>query len=105
VRNFAVAMYTDDAVAGAAADYTVPSWNLRSLYDALDYDGDRLADGYPLAVRNPADGVPDLFTIAGGGGAAYLRMGVPAGGVASVTLQSNGGAPPSTLMVSVVRRK
>ena len=104
VRDFHVALYTDDAVPGAAAAYTVPSWNLRSLYDALDYDGDRLADGYPLAARNPVDGVPSVITLAVSG-RSYLRMGVAAGGVGSVTLQSNGAAPPSTLMVSVVRRK
>jgi hypothetical protein len=104
VRDTHMAFYTDDAVFGVAAAYTMPSWNLRSLYDALDYDGDRLADGYPLAARSPVDGVPSVITLAPSG-RTYLRMVVPAGGVASVTLQSNGAAPPSTLMVSVVRRK
>jgi hypothetical protein len=104
-RDFSAAMYADDALSGAAAVHTQPSWNFRSVYGGLDYNGDSLPDGYPLSPRNPVSAVADVFTLAGGGGAAYLRMGVAAGDVASVTLQANGVAPPSTLMVSVVRRK
>jgi len=104
IRDFFMSMYTDDALTGLAADYTQPSWNFRSLYDHLDYDGDHLSDGYPLAVRNPANGVANTFSLAPNA-AAYLRMGVQANGLAQVTLQAGGAAPASTLLVTVVRRK
>jgi hypothetical protein len=104
IRDFFMTIYTDDALTGLAAEYTSPSWNHRSLYDHLDYDGDRLSDGYPLAVRNPVNGVASTFALSANA-ASYLRMGVQANGVAQVTIQANGAAPASTLLVTVVRRK
>jgi hypothetical protein len=104
IRDFFTTIYTDDAISGVPAAYTVSSWNLRSVYSALDYDGDLLGDGYPLAARNPVNAVPSTFTL-GSSAAAYLRMGVAAGGVGSVTFQVGGAAPASTLHLAVVRRK
>jgi len=104
IRDFFTTLYTDDAMSGVAAPYVLSSWSLRSVYSALDYDGDLLGDGYPLAPRNPVDGVPSTFALSSSA-AAYLRMGVPASGVATVTLRSGGAAPPSTLALAVVRRK
>jgi hypothetical protein len=104
IRDFFMSLYADDAMSGVPAAYTVPSWSFRSLYDALDYDGDRLADGYPLAARNPANGVPSTFPLSSNG-ASYVRLGVAASGVAEVNLQNGSAAPSSTLLVTVVRRK
>ena len=104
IRDFFMSIYTDDALTGLAADYTAPSWNYRSLYNALDYNGDHLADGYQLAVRNPSNGVATTFSLASNA-ASYLRMGVASSNVAEVTLQAGGAAPASTILVTVVRRK
>ena len=105
-RDFAAAMYADDAGGTPPAAFQQPSWNFRSLYTVLDYDGvPGCVCTYPLAPRNPGNGVADSFTLTSGGAAAYLRMGVEAGQTASVTLSSAGAAPPSTVRLAVVRRK
>ena len=105
-RDFSAAMYADDAGLGAAAVYTQPSWNFRSIYAALDYDpGVPCSCAYELAVRNPANGVTDSFTLASGGASAYVRMGIPAGAFAGVTVLSGGSTPPATVRVVVIRRE
>ncbi|HEX6911005.1 MAG TPA: Ig-like domain-containing protein [Longimicrobium sp.] len=105
-RDFVAAMYGDDAGIGAAATYTQPSWDFRNLYANLDYNpGPTCSCAYELAVRDPGNGVTDSFTLASGGAAAYARMGVPAGGFASVTVLSGGVAPASTVRVIVIRRE
>jgi hypothetical protein len=106
-RDFTAAMYADDATGLAPAPaFTQPSWNFRALYSALDFDP---AAGctcvYPLAVRNPANGVADNVTLAEGGGTAYLRMGVSAGAFAGVTVRSAGATPPATVRMTVIRRE
>jgi hypothetical protein len=105
-RDFAAALYADDAGIGAATPYTLPSWNYREIYTNLDYDpGPSCSCAYPLAPRNPANGVTDSFTLTGGGAAVYARMGVPASAFAGVTVQSGSAAPGSTVRVAVIRRK
>lgn len=105
-RDFVAAMYGDDAGIGAVAPYTQPSWNFRQLYTALDYDpGPACSCAYPLAARNPANGATDSFTLVGGGGAAYLRVGVSPGAFAGVTVLSGGVAPASTVRLTVIRRE
>lgn len=105
-RDFAAAMYADDA-AGLSPEpqFTQPGWNFRSIYGGLDYTGDGGADGYPLATRNPANGVTDSVTLLPGGAAAYLRMGVPSSGFAGVTVRRAGAAPGSHIRLAVIRRK
>ncbi|HEU4453545.1 MAG TPA: Ig-like domain-containing protein, partial [Longimicrobium sp.] len=77
-RDFAAAMYADDAAGLAQTPiHTQPSWDFRALYSALDYaPGPACSCAYELAVRDPANGVTDTFTLSEGGGAAYVRMGV-----------------------------
>ncbi|MFL5381007.1 MAG: Ig-like domain-containing protein [Longimicrobiaceae bacterium] len=105
-RDFAAAMYIDDAAGSPPAAYTQPSWNFRSLYTNLDYDPTAACScAYELAVRNPANGVGDTFTLANGGAAAYLRMGVSSGAFAGVSVLSGGVAPGSTVKIAVVRRE
>jgi hypothetical protein len=106
-RDFTAATYADDAFGGTAppAAYQQPSWDFRGIYSVLDYTGDGVADGYPLAVRSPTNGVTDSFTLAGGGAAVYARVGVPAGAFAGVTVRSGSDAPGATVRVAVVRRK
>lgn len=104
-RDFAAAVYADDATAGVAATFSHPSWNYRDVFDAIDYSGDGVPDGYPLAVRNPANGVTDGYAITSGGGAAYHRVGVPANAFAGIRLLSGGATPPATVRVALFRRK
>jgi hypothetical protein len=104
VLDFAAATYSDDGAAGGAGAYMQPSWNFRSFYNALDYNSDQVADDYPLATRNPFADVPDTFTLATGGGAAYLRMGVAANATGIVSIRSGGAAPPSTVRVAIIRQ-
>lgn len=103
-RDWRTSAYADDAGIGAGALFTQPSWNLRSLYAALDYTGDGVAEGFQLAVRDPANGVAESFTLSPGS-AAYLRMGVPAGAKAGLALLSGGAAPPASTTLQVIRRK
>ena len=85
--------------------YTNPSWNFRALYASLAFDpAAGCSCAYELAVRDPANGVADTFTLAEGG-AAYVRLGVSPGAFAGVTLRSGGAAPPSTVRVTVIRRE
>jgi hypothetical protein len=96
-RQWAVAAYTDDAVAGVPAIYTHPSWNHRSLYSALD-------TRYPLETSGLTSGLSTNMTLVAGG-SAYLRAAVPAGQRGSVTVTASNAAPPATLIVTVVRTK
>jgi hypothetical protein len=98
-RDFATAMYLDDSGTGPAAAYTEPSWNFRSVYGGLSYSGQPA--GYPLATRNPANGVAESFTVSQGAGAGYVRMGVPASAFARLTAT----APSSALALMVMRTK
>lgn len=101
-RDWAAAMYADDAGIGAAATYTQPSWNFRSIYAALDYTpGPACSCAYELAMRNAANGVAQAFTVSQGAGAGYVRMGVPASGFAAVATT----APSASLGVMVIRTK
>ena len=51
-RDWAVAQFTDDAGLGVASQYTMPSWNFRSVYSVLG--------GWPLApaTRSLPNGSP-----------------------------------------------
>jgi hypothetical protein len=101
-RDWAAAMYLDDSDTGAAATYTQPSWNFRSIYAGLDYNpGPGCSCAYELAVRNPANGVAQAFTVSKGAGAGYVRMGVAASAFAGVSTT----APGASLAVVVMRTK
>lgn len=105
-RRFSAAVYADDAGISAAPLYTQPSWNFRSIYSGLDYDpGPSCTCAYELMTRNPANGVADSFTLAGGGAAAYLRIGVASNAFAAIKIRSGGAPPPSVVKVVIVRRK
>ena len=97
LRDFTAAMYSDDAVAGAGATYTQPSWNFRSVYGGLG--------GFPLGVRQLSNGVGLTLSYSAGGGSAYARFGIPAGGFAGVTALSGDVAPTSPYSLIVVRTK
>ncbi|HET7233339.1 MAG TPA: Ig-like domain-containing protein [Longimicrobium sp.] len=105
-RDFTAALYADDAGLSPAAAYTLPSWDFRSIYAGLDYaPGPACSCAYELAVRNPANGVADSFTLPAAGAAAYLRMGVSPGAFAGLATRSGGVAPTASIRMLVIRRK
>jgi hypothetical protein len=101
-RDWAAAMYLDDAAVGAVSPYTQPSWNFRSLFANLDYaPGPACSCAYELDARHAANGVAQAFTVSQGAGAGYVRMGVAASAFAGVATT----APGSSLAVVVMRTK
>lgn len=92
-RDWAVSIYTDNAVGGVDSRYTQPSWNFRSILPAIRQGG-----GFPLRTRQLAGGATTLRLHAGG--AAYLRFGVAPGGRADLTL-STGAATGACQTVSL----
>jgi hypothetical protein len=98
-RDWAAMMYLDDSGLGPAATYSEPSWNFRSVYGGLSYGGNPA--GYPLTPKNPSNGVAQSFTLSQGGGASYVRMGVPSGGFAGVAASATGG----NVVYVIMRRK
>jgi len=97
-HDFLVAMYTDDAVAGIAPEYTAPSWSYRSLYTALN-------GSYQLAVNPLTNGTPLNFVLRPGGGTRYARFGVAAGQTADLGLTEAGVTPTSPITMAIVRTK
>ncbi|HEU4455375.1 MAG TPA: Ig-like domain-containing protein [Longimicrobium sp.] len=104
-RDAVGALYADDAITGVPATWTIPSWNGRSLYDSLDYDGNLLGDGYPLLAADLANNVARAVTLGAGGGVAYTRLGVDASGTATLAFTVNGAAPGAGMRMVVIRRK
>lgn len=99
MRDWAVAVYTDDAFAGVGAEWTQPSWNFRSVYT-----GHPGYKQYPLVTTAlPVSGTTSTSITAGG--AAYLRFGVGAGGEGEIRTSSGGLTPPHRLLISVVRTR
>jgi hypothetical protein len=98
LRDFTTAMYSDDAVAGIASQYTQPSWSFRSLYTALN-------GSYQLAPRLLTNATTLTLSYSRGGGTAYARFGVPATGFATVTALSGGVPPTSPYSVAIIRTK
>jgi hypothetical protein len=98
LRDFVVATYADDAVAGIAPEHQHPSWNFRSMYVAL-------GGSYQLVPRPLTSGVPLTLAYSRDGGAAFTRFSVPANGTATFSVKSGGAAPPSTTTFSLIRTK
>ncbi len=87
-QSWAIAQYVDGTGLPAAAAYSNPSWNFRSvLPNALNLQA------YPLKVRQIATGIPASFALRGGA-AAYLRFRVSAGLTGQITPANNN--PAST---------
>lgn len=98
VRDFDVAVYTDDYVPNVAQQFTIPSWSYRSLYIALN-------GSYQLAVDGLADGTPLDFTLRYGGGTRYLRFGVAPGQTATISLTNGASTPTASIATALVRTK
>jgi hypothetical protein len=92
LRDWATTLLLDD-VSGAGARYLEPSWNLRSIFDALSTSGT-----YPLATTSLSSATPTTLSVAGGG-AAYLRFTVGAGKTGAVSWTTGS----STVVMTLVR--
>lgn len=102
MRDWAVSVYADDALPNVEGSYLQPSWNFRSLYPSLHLAGG-IPSAYPLGtipLRNSSQRV-NLR----GGGAAYVRLGIGAGGQAAIRTAVGGLPAPSRLKIAVVRTK
>lgn len=103
IRDWTATVYADDE-APVESRYRFPSWNLRDLYPALrDGSNEQIFPEYPLRIRSLDDGKPLELDVAGQA-AEYVRVLVPAGGEAEVSIRSGGVAPPAQLHLSVVNR-
>ncbi|MBC8089488.1 MAG: hypothetical protein H7Z40_19660 [Phycisphaerae bacterium] len=92
-RDWSNALILDD-VSGAGSQYQYRSWNMSSIFSALDKDG-----LYRLGAQSLATGESRSVSIAGGG-AAYLRFGVAANGVGSLSWTA-----PAAIQTTIVRLK
>jgi hypothetical protein len=93
VRDWNIAHYTDDLVAGIPAELTHPSWNFHNVYPGLTGTGQT----YPLKV-NPLSTSGATGSLIGGA-AAYYRFSIPAGTTANLTLTAPG--PVSARVIRV----
>lgn len=98
VSDFTHAMYLDDSGLVVEPRHTQPSWDFRSIFPAF-------TPGYPLAVHDAVNGASFTRTLSAGGGSAFVRMGVAAGEHGVVSMLSDGQAPPSSVELTIIRRK
>jgi hypothetical protein len=85
LRDWVVAVYTDDMVPGVPLRYRQPSWNFRGLYPYLMTQDGTGYGRYPLRTRALSAG-SNLPVSLAAGTAAYIRFAVPAGGRAEIRL-------------------
>lgn len=96
IRDWSVAVFADDHVP-TAPQYQQPSWNFRTILPAFESNHGQ----FPLTVQ--ALGSGDARFSLESGGAAYVRLRVPAGGTAKLVSTSGGAALPTTVHVSIAR--
>ncbi len=93
-RDWGISVLTDDLVS-TTSQYMQPSWNFRSVFPGLG------ESPFPLATVSPVAGAPTPVAL-NGGGVAFLRFGVPAGGNATVDW---GASLPAGITLSLVRTR
>ncbi|AHG89376.1 Peptidase M30, hyicolysin [Gemmatirosa kalamazoonensis] len=89
-RDWATSLLLDD-VAGVATQWQEPSWNERSILDAITS-----TSTYPLATRALSSGAPTTLSVRGGS-AAYLRFTVAAGQTGTVSWTTTGASGAVTV--------
>jgi hypothetical protein len=96
MQTWTASNFTDDVLPRVPFEviYQQPSWNFRSIYRAI-------VSEYPLQVR-ALTGEERVFTLRGGG-AAFLRFAIPAGGQAAIVTTTGGNIPEERLRVSIAR--
>lgn len=98
VRDWVVANYADDYVPGAQGVITHPSWNMRSVIEAVNLGF------WPLSTQQLDPATITSLSI-NDGGAAYLRFGVSAGSVGGGRISARGATVPAGFALSVLRTK
>jgi hypothetical protein len=98
VRDWAVANYADDLVAGVAPSATHPSWDFRSTVAFVNQGN------FPLATQ-PLDNVSITSVGIGDGSSAYLRFGVPPGMIGGGRMTARGAPLPTGFSLSILRTK
>ena len=94
MRDWSAALFADDTVPSLAARHQQPSWHFRSFYGGA----------YGLQTRRlAASGGANLPLTSGS--AAYLRFGVAPATVGTVRNTVSGAAPPSELMLTIIRTR
>ncbi len=110
MRDWAVALYADDAGLTDDPRYQTSSWNYRAMYTEGSRLFSRGNEPYPLRVRELSDDQNRRLTLPGGA-AGYLRLGVTAGGRGAVRVTVGAAAdgtqlpPPSRLKLAVIRTR
>ena len=92
-RDWATSVFADD-ITTTDARFQQPTWNMRSIYGALQSNG-----AYPLSTT--ALGTSGATVNVSGGSAAFLRFGVAAGQTATIQWSTL----PSTLQLTLVRTR
>lgn len=92
-RDWATSVFADD-ITSTDARYQQPTWNMRSIFGALQSNG-----SYPL-VTTALGSSPSTLSV-NGGSAAYLRFAVAAGQTATVQWSTL----PSNMQLSLVRTR
>ncbi|MFW5947806.1 MAG: hypothetical protein ACOCUW_04880, partial [Gemmatimonadota bacterium] len=86
MQDWTVSIYADDLVPGIAPEYTIRSWNLRSVYEGSTLEA------YPLELREIGNGgtvTDDLLA----GGTVYHPFEIDAGGRAVIHATADGRTP------------
>lgn len=94
LRDWSTSHAVDD-VAATAAELQQPSWNWHSIYPTL-------YGSYPLVVRTLVDGTATPGSVVAGG-AAYFKVGVPAGAKPTLSLTAASATAATNLQLVIVR--
>jgi hypothetical protein len=98
VRDWSIANYADDFVAGLSPFDSHPSWNMRSIVTAINL-------GMWALDTQPIDTAGITSVAIGDGSAAYLRFGVLAGAAGGARITARAGIVPPTFSLTVIRTK
>jgi len=98
VRDWAVANYADDLVPGIQSVFVHPSWNMRSVAEAVNQGF------WPLNTQQ-LDTAGITSTTLTDGGAAYLRFGVRPGSIGGGRITARGATVPPGFALSILRTK
>jgi len=98
VRDWAIANYADDFIAGISPSAVHPSWNFRSTVAFVNQGS------FPLGTQ-PIDNASITSVGINDGSSAYLRFGIPPGTVGGGRINSRGAPVPLGFSLSILRTK
>ena len=98
IRDWAIANYADDFIAGVQSVGSHPSWDVRSIVAPLN------AGSFPLESQQ-IDNASTTSVAIGDGSSAYLRFGVLPGAVGGGRIIARGAPVPPGFTLSILRTK